>query len=109
MRNSYEIIVDEIFLYSIKAIKEYYKNNYSYNFYEKLEKCVFAKINILSKNPYYSNCDDEYGESIRKMVLTDFKYNIFYYVNEEKNQIHILDIRHFKKNREKINPVSAGN
>lgn len=103
----YEVIVDEIFIYSMKSIKEYYNNDYKSDYYYKIEKYVLDKINFLSENPYFYNYDIEYGEEIRKIVLVDFEYNIFYFIYESKKQVYVLDIRHFKKNKQKINKVNV--
>lgn len=100
---NYKVIIDETFFNDLEEIRIFYNNSNNIDYYESLKEKIYDKIYSISQNPYLFNYDKEYDEEIRKAILINDKYNIFYYLYEEKKEVYILSITHFRKKRKKIN------
>ena len=59
-------------------------------FYESVDKSV----HLIQKSPF--SCEEIY-KGLRRFVIRKFPYGIYYKVNIEKCEIHIVGVIHFKR------------
>jgi toxin ParE1/3/4 len=81
-----EVDIDNAYIwYESKQI------NLGNKFFNALNESVI----YISNNPY---CCEEIYKGTRRFVIKKFPYGIYYKVNFESKEIHILGVIHFKRN-----------
>lgn len=96
----YKLLIEDEFQYRFDKIINYYVyERGEYEYAKKILKLVRKNIyNSIRENP--NLYPTVYGTNdVRKLIILDIKYIIYYRVNEYNNTISIFDIRGFKEQK----------
>ena len=76
-------------LEDVQAIYEW-RTRQSTDVAEKMEAAVFAAADWLGKHPEFGTKTDE--ANVRRWPMTDFRYTIFYVIDQEAGAIDVLRV-----------------
>lgn len=99
MTKKYEVKVSDLFERKLDDLSDYFEV-IDYKYFNYIYNVILDKFDLISENPLMFPA---ISKKLRKIVIPDIKYNIYYIINEHDNMIYVINMFSFKEEQtEKI-------